>query len=205
MAQIALAKVFQLGDRRSGYYRDQTLLLALGMTTPAEFFAQLYGHTDVHAEPMSAGRSMVAHFGARLLDENGQWRAQIDQYNSAADVSPTAGQMPRLVGLAYASRLYREVAALQKFTEFSHHGNEVAFGTIGNASCAQGLFWEALNAIGVLNAPAIISIWDDEYGISVRNEHQLTNSICPRSWWAFSAAKKAATALSSTKCAAGTM
>ena len=173
LAQIALAKVFQPGDWRAGYYRDQTFMLALGLMTPAQFFAQLYANTDVNAEPMSGGRSMVSHFATRLLDEAGQWRPQLDLYNSSADVSPTAGQMARLVGLAYASRLYREIPELQQFPNFSHNGNEVAFGTIGNASCAQGLFWEALNAIGVLNAPAVISIWDDEYGISVPNEYQL--------------------------------
>ena len=173
LAQIALAKVFQPGDWRAGYYRDQTFMLALGLMTPAQFFAQLYANTDVNAEPMSGGRSMVSHFATRLLDEAGQWRPQLDLYNSSADVSPTAGQMARLVGLAYASRLYREIPELQQFPNFSHNGTEVAFGTIGNASCAQGLFWEALNAIGVLNAPAVISIWDDEYGISVPNEYQL--------------------------------
>jgi pyruvate/2-oxoglutarate/acetoin dehydrogenase E1 component/TPP-dependent pyruvate/acetoin dehydrogenase alpha subunit len=174
LAQLALAKVFQPGDFRSGYYRDQTLLLALGMLTPAEFFAQLYAHADVVAEPASAGRAMVNHPATRLLDERGQWRPQVAMPNTTADISPTAGQMPRLVGLAYASRLYRELEELHQFTQFSHNGDEVAFGTIGNASCAEGLFWEALNAIGVLRVPAVISIWDDEYGISVTNEHQIT-------------------------------
>lgn len=173
LAQLALAKVFQPGDWRSGYYRDQTWMLALGITTPKQIFAQLYGHTDVVAEPTSAGRSMVSHYATRLLDEQGKWRPQSNAYNSPMDLSATAGQMPRLVGLAYASRLYREIEALYPFTQFSRQGNEVAFGTIGNGSCAQGLFWETLNALGVLQAPAVISIWDDEYGISVPNQQQL--------------------------------
>jgi pyruvate/2-oxoglutarate/acetoin dehydrogenase E1 component/TPP-dependent pyruvate/acetoin dehydrogenase alpha subunit len=173
IAQLALARAFQLGDFRAGYYRDQTLLFALGMSTPEAFFAQLYANTNVMAEPASGGRSMVAHFATRLLNANGHWLPQTDLYNSSADISCTAAQMPRLVGLAYASRLYRELPELHAFTDFSHQGDEIAFGTIGNASCAQGMFWEALNAIGLLRAPAIISIWDDEYGISVTNRHQL--------------------------------
>jgi TPP-dependent pyruvate/acetoin dehydrogenase alpha subunit len=172
VAQVALAHVFRPGDFRAGYYRDQTLLFALGLTTPEAFFAQLYAHADVVAEPASGGRSMVSHFATRLLDDAGHWQPQTDRYHSSADVSSTAGQMPRLVGLAYASRLYREVAELQQFSDFSCQGNEIAFGTIGNASCAQGMFWEAINAIGVLQSPAVISIWDDEYGISVPNAHQ---------------------------------
>lgn len=174
VAQIALAKVFEPGDFRSGYYRDQTLLLALGMVTIQEFFAQLYAHADVNADPHSAGRSMNAHFASRLLDEDGHWRPQTTSYNTSADMSPTGSQMPRLVGLAHASRLYRELDALKAFNDFSDNGNEVAFGTIGNASCAEGIFWEAINAIGVLKVPAVVSIWDDGYGISVTNEHQLT-------------------------------
>lgn len=173
LAQIALAKVFEPGDFRSGYYRDQTLAFALNMMTPAQFFAQLYADTDVAADPASAGRAMINHPATRLLDDEGRWRAQVDTPNTSADVSPTAGQMPRLVGLAYASRLYRELEELRRYTQFSRGGREVAFGTIGNASCAEGLFWEAINAIGVLCAPAVISIWDDDYGISVPNEYQL--------------------------------
>ncbi len=173
LAQIALAKVFQPGDFRSGYYRDQTMLFALDMMTPAQLFSQLYADTDVAADPASAGRAMINHPATRLLDDAGRWRPQVDTPNTSADVSPTAGQMPRLVGLAYASRLYRELEELRQFTQFSRGGSEVAFGTIGNASCAEGLFWEAVNAIGVLGAPAVISIWDDDYGISVPNEYQL--------------------------------
>ncbi len=174
VAQIALAKVFQPGDFRSGYYRDQTLMFALGISTPAQFFAQLYAHADVAAEPSSAGRAMNAHFATRLIDAHGGWRSQVDQPNTSADMSPTASHMPRLVGLAHASRMYREVEELRQFTQFSRGGDEIAFGTIGNASCAEGLFWESLNAIGVLGAPAVISIWDDGYGISVPNEYQVT-------------------------------
>jgi 2-oxoisovalerate dehydrogenase E1 component len=172
LAQLALARAFRPGDTRAGYYRDQTLMFALGTLTPQQFFAQLFGHTDVEADPSTAGRTMNAHFSTRLLDNEGRWLSQTAGPNSSADISPTAGQMPRLVGLAYASRLYRELEELHHLVEFSNHGNEVAFGTIGNASCAEGLFWEALDAIGVLHAPAVISIWDDGYGISVPNEHQ---------------------------------
>lgn len=174
IAQIAMAKVFQKGDFRAGYYRDQTFMFAIGATTIPQFFAQLYAHADVSADPNSAGRQMNAHFATRLLNEDGSWRAQTLQYNSSADLSPTAAQMPRLVGLGYASRLYRELEELRHMTQFSRRGDEIAFGTIGNASTAEGHFWEAVNAIGVLQAPVVISIWDDEFGISVPNEHQIT-------------------------------
>lgn len=171
-AQVALARAFRRGDVRSGYYRDQTLLLALGETTLEEFFAQLYAHADVTAEPMSAGRQMNAHYATRWLNPDGSWRDQTALHNTAADLSPTAAQMPRLVGLAQASHLYRELDALRRFTQFSRGGNEVAFATIGNASCAEGMFWETLNALGVLQVPAVVVIWDDGYGISVPNEFQ---------------------------------
>jgi 2-oxoisovalerate dehydrogenase E1 component len=174
LAQLAMAKVFRKGDFRTGYYRDQTFLFALGATTIQQFFAQLYAHADVTADPNSAGRQMNSHFATRLLDEKGEWRIQTQLYNTAADLSPTAAQMPRLVGLGYASRLYRELDELKHLTRFSQNGNEVAFGTIGNAACAEGHFWESVNAIGVLRAPVVLSIWDDEYGISVTNEHQIT-------------------------------
>ena len=173
LAQIAMAKAFRKGDFRSGYYRDQTFMFATGMTTVKEFFAQLYAHTDVEADPASAGRAMNAHFATRSLNPDGSWKNLAGMVNSSADVSPTGSQMPRLVGLAYASRLYRELEALHPFTTFSHNGDEIAFGTVGNAATAEGIFWEAINAIGVLKAPALISIWDDGYGISVRNEHQM--------------------------------
>jgi pyruvate/2-oxoglutarate/acetoin dehydrogenase E1 component/TPP-dependent pyruvate/acetoin dehydrogenase alpha subunit len=174
IAQIALAKVIQKGDFRSGYYRDQTFMFASGETTIQSFFAQLYAHADLEADPATAGRSMNAHFATRSLNCDGQWKDLMAQFNSAADLSPTAAQMPRLVGLAYASRLYRELEELKAFPQFSHNGDEIAFGMVGNASCAEGLFWEAINAIGVLHAPALISIWDDGYGISVPNQYQIT-------------------------------
>lgn len=176
LAQIAMAKVFQKGDFRAGYYRDQTFMFAIGATTFQQFFAQLYAHADVQAEPNSGGRQMNSHFATRSLNEDGSWRDLTEQVNSSADLSPTAAQMPRLVGLGYASRLYRELEELQHLTNFSRQGNEIAFGTIGNASCAEGLFWEAVNAIGVLQAPVLLSIWDDDYGISVPNKYQITKS-----------------------------
>ena len=171
--QLAMAKVFRPGDFRSGYYRDQTLMLALGELTIQQMFAQLYAHADVEAEPATAGRAMNAHFATRSLTPGGEWKNLLAIHNSSADISPTASQMPRLVGLAYASRLYRELPELQSITGFSQQGNEIAFGTIGNASTSEGMFWEAVNAIGVLRSPAIITIYDDGYGISVPNEHQM--------------------------------
>ena len=177
LAQIAMAKVFQKGDFRSGYYRDQTFMLAIGEHNFDEFFAQLFAHADVKAEPATGGRAMNAHFATRSLNEDGSWKPLADLYNSSADISPTGSQMPRLVGLAYASKLYRELKELKEFVQFSHHGNEIAFGTIGNASCAEGMFWETVNAVGVLQAPMVLSIWDDEYGISVPNEFQLAGDL----------------------------
>jgi pyruvate/2-oxoglutarate/acetoin dehydrogenase E1 component/TPP-dependent pyruvate/acetoin dehydrogenase alpha subunit len=174
VAQVALARAFRPGDFRSGYYRDQTLMLALGLLTLEEFFAQLYANPDIELEPCSAGRSMTAHFSTCLLGPDGGFLPQTERMNSAADVSPTGSQMPRLVGLAYASRLYRELPELHAMTAFSRGGDEVAFGTIGNASCAEGMFWEAVNAVGVLQSPMLLSIWDDGYGISVPNELQIT-------------------------------
>jgi 2-oxoisovalerate dehydrogenase E1 component len=174
VAQVALARAFRRGDFRSGYYRDQTLMFALGLLTLEEFFAQLYAIPDVALEPCSAGRSMTAHFGTCLIGPDGRFLDLAQTLNSSADVSPTGSQMPRLVGLAYASKLYRELPELQGMHQFSHHGDEVAFGTIGNASCAEGMFWEAINAGGVLGIPMLVSIWDDGYGISVPNEHQIT-------------------------------
>jgi len=174
VAQIAMSKVFRKGDFRAGYYRDQTFMFAIGATTIQQFFAQLYAHADPAADPNSAGRQMNAHFATSLLDDEGAWRAQTQLYNSSADLSPTAAQMPRLVGLGYASRLFRELDELRHLSQFSRNGDEIAFGTIGNASTAEGHFWEAVNAIGVLHAPVIISIWDDEYGISVSNEYAIT-------------------------------
>lgn len=174
VAQIAMAKFFNKGDFRSGYYRDQTFMFAKGMSNIREFFAQLYADPDVTREPCSAGRSMNGHFGTRLLNDDGSWKSQTDNFNSSADISPTAGQMPRLLGLAYASKLYRENNELHSYTDFSINGNEIAFGTIGNASTSEGGFWEVVNAGGVLQVPMLISIWDDEYGISVHAKYQTT-------------------------------
>ncbi len=174
IAQLALARAFKKGDFRSGYYRDQTFMFATGMSNIHEFFAQLYAHSDLEHDPATSGRAMNNHFATRSLNPDGSWKDLTQTFNSSSDISPTGSQMPRLVGLAYASRLYREIEELKQFKQFSKNGNEVAFGTIGNASCAEGMFWEAINAIGVLKSPAVISIWDDEYGISVSNEHQIT-------------------------------
>ncbi len=174
VAQVALAHAFRKGDTRAGYYRDQTFMLALGMLSVEEFFAQLYAHADVEAEPSSAGRSMTAHFGTRALNPDGSFKALAEIFNSSADVSPTGSQMPRLVGLGYASRLFRELDGLKSLTHLSKNGNEIAFGMVGNATCAEGIFWESVNAIGVLGAPVLLSIWDDDYGISVPNEVQIT-------------------------------
>jgi pyruvate/2-oxoglutarate/acetoin dehydrogenase E1 component/TPP-dependent pyruvate/acetoin dehydrogenase alpha subunit len=172
--QIAMAKVFQKGDFRSGYYRDQTFMFAIGELTLQQFFAQLYAHADLNHEPSSGGRLMNVHFASRILDENGKFKKLSELKSTTADISCTGAQMPRLVGLAYASKLYRQNPDLHQFDNFSHHGNEVAFGTIGNASTAEGVFFEAVNAAGVLQIPMIISVWDDGYGISVPQEYQTT-------------------------------
>lgn len=171
--QLAMAKAFKNGDFRSGYYRDQTFMMAIGELTIEQFFAGLYANTDLTQEPMSAGRQMGGHFGTHSLDENGQWNDLTKQKNSSADISPTAGQMPRLLGLAQASKIYRNVDGIDT-TKFSEKGNEVAWGTIGNASTSEGLFFETINAAGVLQVPMVISVWDDEYGISVHARHQTT-------------------------------
>ena len=177
LAQIALAKQFQNGDFRSGYYRDQTIMLAIGELTIEQYFAGLYAHTDVEVEPQSAGRQMGGHYSTRNLDDNGEWKNLMLQKNSSADISPTAGQMPRLVGLAQASKVYRQQEALKSnpaFEKFTNGGNEVAFGTIGDASTSEGPFWESINAAGVLQVPMVMSVWDDGYGISVPRELQTT-------------------------------
>lgn len=171
--QLALAKAFKNGDFRSGYYRDQTFMMAIGAMTIEQFFAGLYGHTDINFDPMSAGRQMGGHFATHSLDENGNWNNLTKQKNSSADISPTAGQMPRLLGLAQASKIYRNVAGINQ-TNFSENGNEIAWGTIGNASTSEGLFFETINAAGVLQVPMVMSVWDDEYGISVHAKHQTT-------------------------------
>ena len=172
--QLAWAKAFKNGDWRSGYYRDQTFMMAIGKLTIEQFFAGLYAHTDINADPMSAGRQMGGHFGTHSLNEDGSWKNLMAQKNSSADISPTAGQMPRLLGLAQASKVFRNVKGLENHTSLSEKGNEVAWGTIGNASTSEGLFWETFNAAGVLQVPMIVSVWDDEYGISVHAKHQTT-------------------------------
>lgn len=171
--QLAMAKAFRNGDFRSGYYRDQTFMMAIGEMTIEQFFAGLYGHTDIAHDPMSAGRQMGGHFATHSLNADGSWKDLTQQKNSSADISPTAGQMPRLVGLAQASKIYRNVKGINT-TNFSTNGNEVAWGTIGNASTSEGLFFEAINAAGVLQIPMVMSVWDDEYGISVHAKHQTT-------------------------------
>jgi pyruvate/2-oxoglutarate/acetoin dehydrogenase E1 component/TPP-dependent pyruvate/acetoin dehydrogenase alpha subunit len=171
--QLAMAKAFKNGDFRSGYYRDQTFMMAIGELTIQQFFAGLYGHTDITEEPMSAGRQMGGHFTTHSLNEDGSWKNLTKQKNSSSDISPTAGQMPRLLGLAQASKIYREVTGIDT-EKFSVNGNEIAWGTIGNASTSEGLFFETINAAGVLQVPMVMSVWDDEYGISVHAKHQTT-------------------------------
>ena len=173
LANLAIARAFRKGDWRSGYYRDQTWMFMLGVMSIQEFFAQLYAHADVSHESNTGGRAMNGHFASRSLNPDGSWRDQTQMYNVVADVSPTASQMPRAVGLAYASVVYRKLAELQEFTQFSHNGDEVTFTSIGNASTAEGMFWETVNAIGVLKAPAVLTIYDDGYGISVPNQFQM--------------------------------
>ena len=174
IAQIAMSKVFRKGDFRAGYYRDQTFMFAIGELTVQQYFAQLYAHTSVEADPASAGRLMNGHYATRFLDDAGKLKDLTQLKNSSADISPTAGQMPRLLGLAYASKLFRENPGLHSFTNLSDNGNEIAFGTIGNASTSEGMFLEAINAAGVLQVPMLTSVWDDDYGISVPQEYHTT-------------------------------
>ncbi len=172
--QLAMAKVFKNGDFRSGYYRDQTFMLAINALTPQEFFASLYADANIENEPSSAGRQMNGHFATQNLNEDGTWKKLLNQKNVSADISCTAGQMPRLIGLAQASKIYRNCDVLKKKNNFSNNGNEIAFGTIGNASTSEGHFFEAINAAGVLQIPMIMSVWDDDYGISVHAKYQTT-------------------------------
>lgn len=175
IAQLALAKQYKNGDFRSGYYRDQTIMMAIGELNVQQYFAALYAHTDIKHEPTSGGRQMGGHYATRNLDEAGKWKNLMEQKNSSADISPTAGQMPRLLGLAQASKIYREheeLHKLDKFKKFSNLGNEVAFGTIGDSSTSEGPFWETMNAAGVLQVPMVMSVWDDGYGISVSKKFQ---------------------------------
>ncbi|MDQ2656699.1 MAG: thiamine pyrophosphate-dependent enzyme, partial [Bacteroidota bacterium] len=176
VAQIAMSKVFRNGDHRAGYYRDQTFMFAIGELTVQQYFAQLYAHPDVEADPATAGRQMNGHYATRMLDEHGKFKNLAEIKNSSCDISPTAGQMPRLLGLAYASKLFRENPGLHPLTNLSRNGNEIAFGTIGNASTSEGMFLEAINAAGVLQVPMLTSVWDDAYGISVPQEYHTTKS-----------------------------
>ena len=173
LPQIAWAKSFKKGDFRSGYYRDQTFMMAIGKLSPEQFFAGLYAHTDIEFDPMSAGRQMGGHFVTHSLDDNFKWKNLTTQKNSSSDISPTASQMPRLLGLAQASKVYKNIKGYDS-SKFSDGGNEVAWGTIGNASTSEGVFFETFNAAGVLQVPMVISVWDDDYGISVHAKHQTT-------------------------------
>ena len=174
VAQVAMARFMAPGDFRAGYYRDQTIMFALGLSDEEKFFAQLYAHPSTEHEPSSTGRSMNGHFATRMLDDHGAWLPQTDRINVSSDISPTAAQMPRLLGLAFASKVYKQNTNLSHKTDFSNNGNEIAWGTIGNASTSEGHFWESINAAGVLQVPMLTSIWDDEYGISVHARHQTT-------------------------------
>jgi len=176
LPQIAMSKVFNNGDFRSGYYRDQTFMFAIGALTLKQWFAGLYAHTDFNYEPMSAGRQMNGHFATHSLNADGTFKALVDQKNSSSDISPTGSQMPRLLGLAYASHFYRinNDLHVSPFTNYSNNGNEIAFGTIGDASTSEGLFWETINAAGVLQVPMMVSVWDDGHGISVPKKYQTT-------------------------------
>lgn len=190
IAQIAMAKAFKEGDYRAGYYRDQTFMMAAGLLTVQEFFAQLYAHADVIADPSSAGRSMNGHFGTRMLDDNGNWKDLTKSKNSASDISPTAAQMPRVLGLAFASKCYRNIPELKSVKGFSNNGNEVCFGTIGDASTSEGVFFEAINAACVLQVPMVMSVWDDGYGISVPKRYQTTKQSISEALRGFQKDKK---------------
>ncbi|MDX1617540.1 MAG: thiamine pyrophosphate-dependent enzyme [Balneolaceae bacterium] len=177
LPQIAMAKQFRDGDFRAGYYRDQTFMMAIGQVTVRQFFAQLYAHPDIEADPHSGGRQMNAHFSTRSLNEDGTWKDLTQMKNSSPDVSPTAGQMARLLGLAQASKVYRNSDLLkerERLQKFSNNGNEIAWGTIGDASTSEGVFWETVNAAGVLQVPMVLSVWDDGFGISVPRKYQTT-------------------------------
>lgn len=189
LAQLAWARVFRNGDFRSGYYRDQTFMMAIGALSPRQFFASLYADTDIEREPSSAGRQMNGHFATPTLHADGSWMSLVDRKNVSADISPTGGQMPRLLGLAQASKVYRSLGVRNAF---SHEGGEVAWGTIGNASTSEGLFWETINAAGVMQVPMVALVWDDEYGISVHAEHQTTKQSISKALAGFQrqAAKK---------------
>lgn len=193
MPQIAMAKHFRNGDFRAGYYRDQTFMLAIGQVTIQQFFAQLYAHANIKEEPHTGGRQMNAHFSTRSLDENGDWKDLTKMKNTSPDMSPTAGQMARLLGLAQASKVYRNAEVLQDHEEskkFSNDGNEIAWGTIGDASTSEGIFWETINAAGVLQVPIVMSVWDDGYGISVPRKYQTTKDSISKVLKGFQRTKK---------------
>ena len=176
VAQLAMAKTFQKGDWRSGYYRDQTFMLATGMFSLREFFAQLYGVTNPELNPSNSGRSFNNHFSTRNIDENGEWVNLMEQPNSSSDISPTGGQMPRLLGLGLASKLFRQNRDLHTYTTLTDKGNEVAFGTIGDSSTSEGHFFEVMNAAAVKQLPIVVAVWDDGYGISVEKKFQTVKS-----------------------------
>jgi len=180
IAQIAMARNFKAGDWRSGYYRDHTFMMAAGITTAEQFFYQVYGHTDEKENPGSAGRNFNNHFATKSVNPDGSWNALADMKNSSADLSPTAGQMPRLVGLGYASKLFRENPKLAGMKQFSRKGREVAFGTIGDAATAEGHFFETMNAAAVLQIPVAMAVWDDGYGISVTKDKQIVKASISR-------------------------
>ena len=173
LPQLAMARVFQKGDFRSGYYRDQTFMLALGLATVEQLYAQLYAHADPAFEPFSAGRQMNSHFATKLVDDMGEWTDHVNLYNVTADISPTAGQMSRSLGIALASKKYRQSDKVLP-SSLSDNGNEVSFVTIGDASTSEGVFWETLNAAAVMQVPLACFVWDDGYGISVPKEYQTT-------------------------------
>ena len=172
VAQVAMAKFFMPGDFRAGYYRDQTFMFANGLATVEQFFAQLYADPDVRNDPFSAGRQMNSHFATKFVDENGNWLDLAHKKNVSSDIAPTSGQMPRALGLAFASKVFREVEALHEYDNLSDNGNEVCFCTIGDASTSEGHFWETVNAAAVMQVPLAIFVWDDGYGISVPKKYQ---------------------------------
>lgn len=176
VAQVAMAKFFMPGDFRSGYYRDQTFIFASGIGTVEQFFAQLYADPDIKNDPFSAGRQMNAHFATKFVDENGEWLSLVDKKNVSSDIAPTSGQMPRALGLAFASKAFREIDNLKEFSSLSNNGDEICFCTIGDASTSEGHFWETMNAAGVLQVPLAVFVWDDGYGISVPKKYQTTKS-----------------------------
>ncbi|MDZ7737816.1 MAG: thiamine pyrophosphate-dependent enzyme [Bacteroidales bacterium] len=190
IAQLALAKQFKDGDWRSGYYRDQTWMMAMDLYSAEEFFHQLYGNTDPELNPGNGGRVFNNHFSTPNINEDGSWKELTKLKNSSADISPTAGQMPRLLGLAYASKMFRENKELAKYKKLSIKGNEVAFGSIGDASTSEGHFWETVNAAGVLQVPMALSVWDDGYGISVPKKYQTTKGSISEVLKGFESKKK---------------